>query len=89
MKIDAPPKLTPGVLMAMITLDQLVIDRSLGLSAVAFWIVRQLHMSSALWSRCNAIHGQELPPAYGGAHIGSRAHHVDTFSTADRCSHGL
>ena len=57
---DAPPNLTPGELMAMITLDQLVIDRSPGLSAVAFWIVRQLHMSSALWSRCNAIHGQEL-----------------------------
>ena len=55
--IDAPPNLTPGELMAMITLDQLVLDRSLGLSAVASWIVRQLHRSVALSSRCNVWPG--------------------------------
>lgn len=43
--------------MTMITLDQPVLDRSLGLSAVAFWIVKQLHMIIALWSRSNVWPG--------------------------------
>ena len=63
--------------------DQHVLERSL-LSVVAY-MIRQLHMSIAPWSRRKAW--PELPPARGGAQLGTRAYYVEDHTAAENCSH--